>query len=68
MGTWATENVTHFVQTLAMASMSTIHVDVLRGENDHHKIEATFKALGLSMKEALTQTSKMRVPSLKGVL
>ena len=68
VGTWATENVTHFVQTLAMASMSTIHVDVLRGENDHHKIEATFKALGLSMKEALTQTSKMRVPSLKGVL
>jgi imidazoleglycerol-phosphate dehydratase len=35
----------------------TLHVDVLAGENAHHKAEAAFKALALALKEALSVAS-----------
>lgn len=68
VGQWATENVDHFFRSLSTAAMATVHVDVLRGENDHHKIEGAFKALGLSLKEALRQNGTGELLSVKGVL
>ena len=67
IGGWATENVTHFFRTFASASQSTLHVDVLRGDNDHHKIESAFKALSMALKQAVTPTGG-GVLSTKGVL
>jgi len=67
LGTLATENITHFVQSLAIAARWTVHVDVLRGANDHHKAEAAFKALALAIRAAIRQTGS-GVPSTKGVL
>ncbi len=67
IGTWASENITHFFQSLAMTLKCSLHVDVLRGTNDHHRAEAAFKSCAKALREALTRTSG-EVPSTKGVL
>ena len=68
LGGIACENVTHFFQSLAMTLRAAIHVDVLKGENDHHRAEAAFKALALALREALTPDGTTSVPSTKEVL
>jgi len=40
IGGLACENVAHVLRSLAVAARLTLHVDVLRGENDHHRAEA----------------------------
>ncbi|MEL7497884.1 MAG: imidazoleglycerol-phosphate dehydratase HisB [Planctomycetota bacterium] len=67
IGTWACENITHFFQSFAMSLKCSLHVDVLRGSNDHHRAEAAFKSMAKALKEALTKTAG-DVPSTKGVL
>ena len=67
LGEIATENLTHFLGSFAMAARLTVHVDVLRGTNDHHRCEAAFKALALALRDALTRDGEA-VPSTKGVL
>ncbi len=67
IGTWACENITHFFQSFAMTLKCSLHVDVLRGTNDHHRAEAAFKSCAKALREALTRTSG-EVPSTKGVL
>ena len=67
VGTWACENITHFFQSLAMTLKCSLHVDVLRGTNDHHRAEAAFKSCAKALREALTRTTG-EVPSTKGVL
>lgn len=54
IGDLASENVAHFLSSFAFNAGITLHVDVLRGSNDHHKAEAAFKALALALREALT--------------
>ncbi|MCS7131594.1 MAG: imidazoleglycerol-phosphate dehydratase HisB [Hadesarchaea archaeon] len=59
----------HLLQTLAVNGKLNLHVQVLRGRNDHHKAEAIFKALGVALAEAASEEPKRRgVPSTKGVL
>ena len=67
VGTWACENITHFFQSFAMTLKCSLHIDVLRGTNDHHRAEAAFKSCAKALREALTQTEG-DVPSTKGVL
>jgi imidazoleglycerol-phosphate dehydratase len=43
----------HFFRSLADSARITLHVRVLRGKDRHHLIEATFKAVGLALREAL---------------
>lgn len=52
LGELAGENAVHFFWSLASAAKMTLHVDVLAGENSHHKAEAAFKALALALREA----------------
>ena len=68
IGAVACENLTHFLQTLAIEGRMALHVDVLRGANDHHRAEAAFKALALALREAFTRDGADAVPSTKGVL
>ncbi|MEM7305224.1 MAG: imidazoleglycerol-phosphate dehydratase HisB [Planctomycetota bacterium] len=69
LGALATENVTHFLNSLAIAARMTLHVDVLRGENDHHRAEASFKAVALALRAAVrTEACSNAIPSTKGVL
>lgn len=64
----STENIAHVIRSLAMEARAAVHVDVLKGENDHHKAEAAFKALALAMKQAVSRDGSDSVPSTKGVL
>jgi len=68
IGALATENVEHVVRSLATAARATVHLDVLRGDNDHHRAEASFKALALALRQAVTTDGTDGVPSTKGVL
>ena len=61
------EDIYHFLQSLATALQANIHVIVQYGQNDHHKVEAGFKALALSMRQACTVDARRKgLPSLKG--
>ena len=53
IGDLAAENVGHFLASFAANAGITLHVDVLKGANDHHRAEAAFKALALALREAL---------------
>lgn len=68
IGAIATENVTHFFQSLAIAARMSLHVDLLRGANDHHRAEAAFKATARALRFAVRRTGDARVPSTKEVL
>lgn len=68
LGALACENVSHFFQSLAIGARATLHVDVLKGDNDHHRAEAAFKALALALREAISSTGSAGIPSTKGVL
>lgn len=68
LGDLACENVAHVVASLAVASRSGIHLDVLRGHNNHHKAEAAYKALALALRAAVAATGTGDVPSTKGSL
>ncbi len=65
-----TEDIEHFFHSFAQASKSSMHLAVLYGTNDHHKIEAAVKALALALREAvmLESRAKFKIPSAKGVL
>jgi imidazoleglycerol phosphate dehydratase HisB len=47
----STENVAHFFNSFATHASFTIHVSA-KGENEHHKIEAIFKALAIALNQA----------------
>lgn len=69
LGGLACENVRHFVISFATAARAAIHLDVLRGRNDHHKAEGAFKALARALKSAVRRSGDpAQVPSTKGVL
>jgi len=67
-GGLACENLEHVLSSLAMASKASVHVDVLRGANDHHRAEAAFKALALALRQATAPAGSGGVPSTKGTL
>lgn len=68
IGELASENITHFFNTLAIEARMALHVDVLRGSNDHHRAEAAFKALALALRQAVARDGSDAVPSTKGVI
>lgn len=70
LGDVACENLGHVLRSLAVSARMTLHVDVLEGENDHHRAEAAFKATALALREAVRRrsTGPGGVPSTKGAL
>ena len=68
LGELACENLTHFFASLATAGRLALHLDVLRGANDHHRAEAAFKATALALRQAVRADGTDQVPSTKGVL
>ncbi|HEX9728559.1 MAG TPA: imidazoleglycerol-phosphate dehydratase HisB [Gemmatimonadales bacterium] len=68
IGTLSAENVPHVLRSLATAARLTLHVDVLKGDNDHHRAEAAFKAVALALRQALAATGFEDVPSTKETL
>ena len=68
LGGLACENVAHFFTSLATTGRMALHVDLLRGANDHHRAEAAFKATALALRAAVRADGPDQVPSTKGVL
>ena len=66
VGELPTELVPHFFRSLADSLRASIHVR-LDGENDHHQVEAAFKALGRALRDAF-RVEGGGVPSTKGML
>lgn len=67
IGEVATENIVHFLSSFAVEGRMALHVDLIRGQNDHHKAESAFKALAIALRSAISQTDG-RIPSTKGTL
>ncbi len=65
-----TEDIEHLFESLAQALKANMHVTVIYGSNEHHKIEAAVKALALALRQALTIEPRIgdEIPSAKGVL
>jgi len=66
VGGLPTELVPHFFRSLGEALGAAIHVDV-RGENSHHMVEACFKSVGRSLRQAFRREGQ-ELPTTKGVL
>ena len=49
----------HFIRSFAMELKATVHTVVLRGKDRHHITEATFKALGLALKDAMAPADSL---------
>jgi len=65
----ACEDLYHFLETLASSLQANLHLWVQYGSNDHHKIEASFKALALALRQAVALDPRRRgAPSSKGVI
>jgi imidazoleglycerol-phosphate dehydratase len=68
IGSLESEVIEEFWRAFSIHLGATIHVDVIRGRNRHHIVEATFKALGLALRAAMGPTGATGVPSSKGLL
>ncbi|MGQ0533607.1 MAG: histidinol dehydrogenase [Caulobacteraceae bacterium] len=66
LGAYPTEMTEHVFRSLSQSMGASIHVTVT-GENDHHKTEACFKALGRALRQAIT-IEGATLPSTKGVI
>jgi imidazoleglycerol-phosphate dehydratase/histidinol-phosphatase len=66
VGEMPVEMVKHFFESLANNARINLHVSVT-GENDHHQIEAIFKAFAKAVKMAI-KIEGNEIPSSKGVL
>ncbi len=73
-GSLDTDLMEEFFRALSRGLMANVVVKVMAGRNDHHKLEAVFKALGRALRYALSSDPREgeiirdSLPSLKGVL
>ena len=70
VGQLPTEMIPHFLRSFAVEGRLTLHARLLAGENDHHRAEASFKALARALDAATRFDPRIAgaVPSTKGVL
>jgi imidazoleglycerol-phosphate dehydratase len=58
-----------FFRALVQNAGLTVHLDLVRGDNPHHIVEAAFKAFARALDDATTLDPRVSgVPSTKGVL
>ena len=69
VGDFDTQLVREFFYSFSYAAMINLHLRVITGYNDHHKIEAMFKAMAKALDEATTYDERITdVLSTKGAL
>ncbi|MBV9892881.1 MAG: imidazoleglycerol-phosphate dehydratase HisB [Chloroflexi bacterium] len=70
IGGLSTEMIPHLLQSFALDGRFALHVRLLAGDNDHHRAEATFKALARALDDATRPDPRLgnEVPSTKGVI
>ena len=69
-GTFQTDCFEDFWQGFVNAAACNLHIDVIRGRSDHHKIEGAFKAVSRAIRAAVEIDERRggTVPSTKGVI
>ena len=68
-GQFDTQLAEEFFRAFAVNAGLTLHLKVLYGKNDHHKLEALYKALGLALRDAASIDNQIEgVLSTKGSL
>jgi len=67
IGELPTELFSHFFKSFADKAQCNLNIKA-EGENEHHKIEAIFKAFGKAIRMAVTETGSDEIPSTKGIL
>ncbi|RZJ69513.1 bifunctional histidinol-phosphatase/imidazoleglycerol-phosphate dehydratase HisB [Flavobacterium sp.] len=67
IGEFPTEMFFHFFKSFADAASCNLNISA-SGENEHHKIEAIFKAFAKSVKMAVARNESNGIPSTKGIL
>ena len=70
VGDLQTELVHDFFEGFAMAARANVHMKVLYGRSNHHKIEAVFKAFARALRVACAKDKQLArmLPSTKGLL
>jgi imidazoleglycerol-phosphate dehydratase len=70
VGSLQTELVHDFFDGFAMASRANVHLKVMYGRSNHHKIEACFKAFARALRVACSKDKRLAkmLPSTKGLL
>ncbi|GAB4296275.1 MAG: imidazoleglycerol-phosphate dehydratase HisB [Myxococcota bacterium] len=68
LGALNCENIPHILRSFAASALITLHLEILKGENDHHKAEAAFKALALALKQSFKPEREESIASTKGML
>lgn len=67
-GSFDVQLVKEFFYALAIHARLTVHLDLIRGGNTHHEIEALFKAFAQALRKASQSSDISRIPSSKGVI
>jgi imidazoleglycerol-phosphate dehydratase/histidinol-phosphatase len=67
IGEMPTEMFLHFFKSLSDNAKCNLNIKA-EGTNEHHKIEAIFKAFGKALKMAVKQTDNNNLPTTKGTL
>jgi len=62
--------VKHFLSSFAVASLSTVHIKLMYGEDTHHIIESIFKSFARALRQASDINAEYKdiTPSTKGIL
>jgi imidazoleglycerol-phosphate dehydratase len=69
IGNFSVELAEHFWRSFAESLHCNLHIDLLRGRNTHHILEASFKAVARALRQAVEQDSRIEgVLSTKGTL
>lgn len=68
VGEFDSELLEEFLRAFVYNLKISCHINLVRGKNRHHIIEATFKALAVALRRALVQNQRAEIPSTKGVL
>ena len=68
IGDMDTQMVEEFFRAVAFHAGITLHLQVMYGKNDHHKVEALFKAMAHALKMAIKPLDENVFLSTKGVL
>jgi imidazoleglycerol-phosphate dehydratase len=70
IGELPADNVDHFFESFAMQGRLNLHIRQISGENDHHRIEAAFKALARAIATAVALDSRIagQLPSTKDAI
>ena len=70
VGDFQSELLTDFFEGFARGAKANVHVKIMYGRSNHHKIEAIFKAFARAMRGACSRDERMKemLPSTKGLL